>query len=115
MSLSGRSQASLAQSKEGLQREWERAQAAASERSKAMAALEEARTAARGVLVDLEGGARRFAAAFGGLVAPEGVPQLAVPSEYWVSAESRAPLGELLAAAGRVDVLMGEIGVCQRR
>lgn len=54
-------QKSLAEAREGLREEWNRAQAAASERSAAMGRLEQARSVAAGILDELQDECSKFA------------------------------------------------------
>ena len=86
-------QAELQAGKDGLQQEWERAQAAAADRAEAAARLEAARGAASATTADFCGKSDVFAAAMAKLRQPE-VAELETPLEYWVSAQCRAPLGQ---------------------
>lgn len=86
-------QGEVAAASESLQQQWRVAQAAAAERSQAVAEFERARGAARSVLTELNVTCKGLSAAWARLRGPP-LPELEAPLESWVSGRSQAPLGE---------------------
>lgn len=86
-------QVDLEEARNGLQREWHRAQAAASDRGLAMSQLEEARSAAGALVQEFDAQGAAFSAAYLRVQGHE-AEELKVPASSYQASKCREPLGE---------------------
>ena len=85
----------MTDAQEGLRREWNRAHAAAAERSAAMDRLDQARGVASGILAELDNNRSLYQLEFSRLC-DRNAHELNVPGEYWMAAECTTSLGNFL-------------------